>query len=61
MHALVALTGFDVYVHVVCITVGIFNSLMDWISDTRPQGCTDLQSPVNAWIIGNMSDTVGDP
>jgi len=21
-------------------------SLIDWISDTRPQGCTDLQSPV---------------
>ena len=30
-----------------CIWIPITSgSLIDWISDTRPQGCTDLQSPV---------------
>ena len=30
--------------------------LIDWISDTRPHGCTDLQSSVKCRIIGKMSD-----
>ncbi len=34
------LLGFLLYVH------DRQDSLIDWISDTRPQGCTDLQSPV---------------
>ena len=30
-----------------CEVSGIYpDSLIDWISDTCPQGCTDLQSPV---------------
>ena len=39
-------------------------SLIDWFSDTRPQGCTDLQSPVkclqagSSWIIGIVSDSI---
>jgi len=32
------LLGFLLYVH------DRQDSLIDWISDTRPQGCTDLQS-----------------
>ena len=44
--------------HLQCMYLGshasvqVCGSLIDWISGARPQGCTDLQSPVDAWIIG---------
>ena len=33
-------------------------SLLNSISDTRAKGCTDLQSPGDAWMAGNVSDAV---
>ena len=29
-----------------CFKTGMLHSLIDWITDTRSQGCTDLQSLV---------------